>query len=126
MPQEDIGATQDDTEDDEGFDTPVEGGDPTGDGDANTNDEEAEDAAPEVRYVVDGASEDEEVVKPAKLVKLPNLVDYMLSQNLSRKVKMQMAMMLLSSYKKFESSAEDKAIILNCMKKLMFDLQTKR
>ncbi len=126
LPQEDIGATQDDTEDDEGFDTPVEGGDPTGDGDANTNDEEAEDAAPEVRYVVDGASEDEEVVKPAKLVKLPNLVDYMLSQNLSRKVKMQMAMMLLSSYKKFESSAEDKAIILNCMKKLMFDLQTKR
>ena len=126
LPQEDVDVAKGDNEDSEDFDTPVESGASTGDGDADKNDVDVVNDAPEVRYVVDGAPEDEEIVKPAKLVKLPNLVDYMLTQNLSRKVKIQMAMLLVSSYKKFESSAEDKAIIINCMKKLMFDLQTKR
>lgn len=87
---------------------------------------EEDDAAdePEVRYVVEEHTEDDEIVKPAKLVKLPNLVDYMLSQNLSKKVKMNMATLLLSSYKKFENSKEDKEIIVGCMKKLLISLQS--
>lgn len=84
--------------------------------------EEAEED-PEVVYVVDGEEEDDEVVKPAKLVKLPNLVDYMLTKNMPKAMKIQIAGMLISTYKKFENSKEDRKIVVQCLTKVMRDLQ---
>lgn len=73
----------------------------------------------EVVYVVDGPEEDDEIVKPAKLVKLPNLVDYMLSLNMSKQMKMNVAMLLLSAYKKYKDIPEERKIIVKCMAKIM-------
>lgn len=85
---------------------------------------ESEENEPEVVYVVDGEEEDDEVVKPAKLVKLPNLVDYMLSKNMPKAMKIQIAGMLIGTYKKFENSKEDRKIVVQCLTKVMRDLQT--
>lgn len=77
----------------------------------------------EVVYVVDGPSEDDdEIVKPAKLVKLPNLVDYMLSQNMSKQMKMNIATLLLSTYNKYKDVPAEKKIVIQCMAKVMKSL----
>lgn len=91
----------------------------------NEDGEEAqtEDEEPEVVYVVDGDEDDDEHVKPAKLVKLPNLVDYMLSKNMPKAMKIQIATMLIGTYKKFENSKEDRKIVVSCLTKVMRDLQ---
>lgn len=86
-------------------------------------DGESEEDETEVVYVVDGEEEDDEVVKPAKLVKLPNLVDYMLSKNMPKAMKIQIAGMLIGTYKKFENSKEDRKIVVQCLTKVMRDLQ---
>lgn len=86
--------------------------------------EAQEDSEPEVVYVVDGDEDDEEQVKPAKLVKLPNLVDYMLSKNMPKAMKIQIATMLISTYNKFKDSKEDRKIVVSCLAKVMRDLQT--
>lgn len=92
--------------------------------DETANEEgESEENEPEVVYVVDGEEEDDEVVKPAKLVKLPNLVDYMLSKNMPKAMKIQVAGMLIGTYKKFENSKEDRKIVVQCLTKVMRDLQ---
>jgi len=66
--------------------------------------------------------DDEERIKPAKLFKLPNLVDYMLSINPSRQMKINIATILLSAYGKFKNSDADRKIVVDCMKKLMASL----
>lgn len=77
----------------------------------------------EVVYVVDGPTEDDdEIVKPAKLVKLPNLVDYMLSQNMSKKMKINIATLLLSAYAKYKDIPAEKKIVVQCMSKVMRSL----
>lgn len=81
------------------------------------------DEEPEVVYVVDGDEDEEAHVKPAKLVKLPNLVDYMLTKNMSKAMKMQVAGLLISTYKKFEHSKEDRKIVVHCLTKVMQSLQ---
>lgn len=92
--------------------------------DETANEEgESEEDETEVVYVVDGEEEDDEVVKPAKLVKLPNLVDYMLSKNTPKAMKIQIAGMLIGTYKKFENSKEDRKIVVQCLTKVMRDLQ---
>lgn len=107
----------DEASDDEYTDDARDGED---DADKQAEDENTE---PEVVYVVDGDEDEEEVVKPAKLVKLPNLVDYMLSKNLPRAMKLQIAGMLISTYKKFENSKQDRKIVVQCLTKVMRDLQ---
>lgn len=77
---------------------------------------------PEVVYVVEG-EEEEAHVKPAKLAKLPNLVDYMLTKNLTRAMKIQLATALIGAYKKFEHSRDDRKIVVQCLTKIMADLQ---
>lgn len=67
-------------------------------------------------------SEEEEAPKESKLVKLPSLIDYMLSMNLSRGVKINFAMTLLGQYNKRKDNPEDKAIIIECLKKIIADL----
>ncbi len=76
----------------------------------------------EVVYVVDGPEEDDEVVKPARLVRLPNLIDYMLTQNMSKRMKLNVATLLLSAYQKFKDIPEEKKIIIKCMAKVMQSL----
>ena len=83
------------------------------------DDEQSEE---EVVYVVDGPEEDDEIVKPAKLVKLPNLVDYMLSLNMSKQMKMNVAMLLLGAYKKFKDIPEERKIVVKCMANIMQSL----
>ena len=87
----------------------------------------ADDDEPIIQYVMDGPmDDDDEIVKPAQLVKMPNLVDYMIEHNASPKIKMNIVNKLIASYKKFEDSEEDKQIITDCIKKLMADLQGKK
>lgn len=86
--------------------------------------DEKDDEEPEVVYVVEGGEEDEENVKPAKLVKLPNLVDYMLTKNMSKSMKIQIASMLIATYNKFKDSKEDRKIVVSCLGKVMSDLQS--
>ena len=78
-----------------------------------------------VVYVVDGPEEDDEVVHPAKLVKLPHLIDYMIAQGMSKNMKMKVALMLVQTYKKFKDSPEDNKICLQCMAKVMQELMKK-
>lgn len=87
--------------------------------------EAKEDEEPEVVYVVDDEDE-EENAKPAKLVKLPNLVDYMLSKNMPRQMKIQIATMLIGTYNKFKDSKEDRKIVISCLGKVMRDLQNEK
>lgn len=97
---------------------------------ANKEAEPTQDTAPatdeqkeEIVYVVDGPSEDDdEIVKPAKLVKLPNLVDYMLAQNMSKQMKMNIATLLLSAYNKFKDIPAERKIVIQCMAKVMKSL----
>lgn len=86
--------------------------------------DEKGDEDPEVVYVVEGDEEDEENVKPAKLVKLPNLVDYMLTKNMPKSMKIQIASMLIATYNKFKDSKEDRKIVVSCLGKVMSDLQS--
>ncbi|MCM1306760.1 MAG: hypothetical protein NC303_05645 [Firmicutes bacterium] len=81
-------------------------------------------AEPEIRYIVDGPVEDEELVKPAKLVKLPNLIDYMLSLNMSRRMKISVATLLIGAYDRFKHIPEEKEIVLGCMRKVMTALMS--
>ncbi len=76
----------------------------------------------EVVYVVDGPEEEDEVVKPARLVRLPNLIDYMLTQNMSKRMKLNVATLLLSAYQKFKDIPEEKKIIIKCMAKVIQSL----
>ncbi|MBR4800948.1 MAG: hypothetical protein IK048_04710 [Clostridia bacterium] len=90
------------------------------------SEEEPEDSQDDetVVYVVDGDEEEEEdYVAQSKLSKLSNLTDYMLSQNMSRKVKIQVATLLIGVYNKFKENPEDKKIIVDCLKKIIFSLQ---
>ena len=86
--------------------------------------DEKGDEEPEVVYVVEGDEEDEETVKPAKLVKLPNLVDYMLTKNMPKSMKIHIASMLIATYNKFKDSKEDRKIVVSCLGKVMSDLQS--
>lgn len=113
--------TIDDSQDDEQDDAIEEEEEQEVEDEQEISDEEQ--AEPEVVYVVDGEEDDEEVVKPAKLVKLPNLVDYMLSKNMPKAMKLQIASMLIATYKKFENSNEDRKIVVQCLTKVMKDLQ---
>ena len=76
-------------------------------------------------YVVDDEDE-EENARPAKLVKLPNLVDYMLSKNMPKQMKIQIATMLIGTYNKFKDSKEDRKIVISCLGKVMRDLQSEK
>jgi hypothetical protein len=60
--------------------------------------------------------------KPSKLLKLSQLTDYMLSLNPSKNMKIKLAMLMIQTYKVFEKKPQDKAVIIECMKKIMASL----
>lgn len=88
--------------------------------DAEEPTEEDED---KVVYVVEGEDEEEENVKPSKFVKLPNLVDYMLSKNMPRGMKIKVAMMLVQAYHRTQPHTEDRKIVLDSLGNVVYDLQ---
>lgn len=79
----------------------------------------AEEQQEEVVYVVDGPEEDDEIVKPAQFVKLPHLVDYLLSSDPkpSKKYLLKYAMKLTDLYSKAQTE-DDKKIIKSCILKI--------
>ena len=122
---EEDNSEQDETFDDEEREDEV--GEETEESEANEDHEEPDaEKEPEVVYVVDGDEDEEEHVKPAKLVKLPNLVDYMLSKNMPKAMKIQIATMLIGTYNKFKDSKEDRKIVVQCLTKVMRDLQNNK
>ena len=122
---EEDNSEQDETFDDEEREDEV--GEETEESEANEDHEELDaEKEPEVVYVVDGDEDEEEHVKPAKLVKLPNLVDYMLSKNMPKAMKIQIATMLIGTYNKFKDSKEDRKIVVQCLTKVMRDLQNNK
>ncbi len=67
----------------------------------------------------------ESAEKPAgtpKLAKLPGLIDLILTKNLSKSVRMNFAMLLLKQYNKYKNFPEEKAILIECLKKLIASL----
>ena len=74
---------------------------------------------PEVIYVEEDLDEGDEDVKPPRLAKLPHLVDYVLTMNLSRSMKIRVAMLMLQAYNVFKNSPENKAIVIQCLTKVM-------
>ena len=122
---EEDNSEQDETFDDEEREDEV--GEETEESEVNEDHEEPDaEKEPEVVYVVDGDEDEEEHVKPAKLVKLPNLVDYMLSKNMPKAMKIQIATMLIGTYNKFKDSKEDRKIVVQCLTKVMRDLQNNK
>ena len=81
---------------------------------------------PQVKYVVEGPVDDDDIVKPAKLVKLPNLVDYMLARNPSRNILVNISKLLITTHEKFKNSPQDVAIVEKCMNKVLSALQNAR
>lgn len=77
---------------------------------------------PEVIYVEEDLDEGDEDVKPPRLAKLPHLVDYVLTMKLSRGMKIRVAMLMLQAYNVFKNSPENKAIVIQCLKKIMQSL----
>ena len=75
--------------------------------------------APEVIYVEEDLDEGDDAVKPPRLAKLPHLVDYVLTMKLSFSMKMRVAMLMLQAYTVFKNSPENKAIVVQCLKKVM-------
>ncbi len=89
---------------------------------------EASDLAPEEEHEtqtsdVQGARKQEKSApKPAKFAKLPVLIDQIVSMNLSRSVRLNFAMLLLKQYNKYKDIPAEKAIIVECLKKLIASL----
>ncbi len=75
----------------------------------------------EVIEVVEG-EDDEAHAKPSKFANLPNLVDYMLSKDLPKSMKIQIASMLIGAYNKAKTS-EDKKIVRENLTKVIINLQ---
>lgn len=73
-------------------------------------------------YVDDTPQEDAEVIQPAKLNKLPNLIDYMLEQNISKKMKINVATLLLSAYEKYKDIPVERHIVVQCMTKVVHSI----
>ncbi len=82
---------------------------------------------PEVIYVEEDLDEGDEDVKPPKLVKLPQLLDYVLSmKQLTRSLKLRVALLMIQAYNVFKNSPENKAIVLQCLKKVMKSLMAEQ
>lgn len=70
--------------------------------------------------------EGDEDVKAPRLSKLPHLVDYALTLNMSRGNKIKMAQLMFQAYAVFKDSPENKPIVINCLAKVMKSLMEDR
>ena len=81
---------------------------------------------PEVVYVEENLDEGDEDVKAPRLAKLPHLVDYVLTMKISRGMKIRVAMLMLQAYNVFKNSPENKAIVIQCMTKIIQSIMADR
>ena len=70
--------------------------------------------------------EGDEDVKAPRLSKLPHLVDYALTLNMSRGNKIKMAQLMFQAYAVFKNSPENKPLVINCLAKVMKSLMEDR
>ena len=81
---------------------------------------------PEVVYVEENLDEGDEEVKAPRLAKMPHLVDYVLTMKLSRSMKIRVAMLMLQAYNVFKNSPENKAIVIQCLTKIIQSIMADR
>ena len=117
---ESIDSDEDNADDEDDDDEADEDSELEDDGD-DTSDGKAESGGMAVREIIDYV-EDDEYVKPAKLVKLPNLVDYVIATNPSPTMLINVSRLMLMARSKFEHSQEDRRIVDNCIGKLIVAL----
>lgn len=72
--------------------------------------------------IVEDVQEEEEEIQPAKLSQLSNLVDYILSQNMSKKMKINIANLLLGAYTEYKDIPVERHIVVQCMAKVMHSI----
>ena len=70
--------------------------------------------------------EGDEDIKAPRLSKLPHLMDYALTLNMSRGNKIKMAQLMFQAYAVFKNSPENKPIVINCLAKIMKSLMEDR
>lgn len=74
---------------------------------------------PEVVEEYEDLDEGDEDVKAPRLSKLPHLVDYVLTMNVSKSTKIRVAQLMFQAYAVFKNSPENKAIVMQCIGKIM-------
>ncbi len=74
---------------------------------------------PEVVEEYEDLDEGDEDVKAPRLSKLPHLVDYVLTMNVSKSTKIKVAQLMFQAYAVFKNSPENKAIVMQCIGKIM-------
>lgn len=74
---------------------------------------------PEVVEEYEDLDEGDEDVKAPRLSKLPHLVDYVLSMEVSKSTKIKVAQLMFQAYAVFKKSPENKAIVMQCIGKIM-------
>lgn len=74
---------------------------------------------PEVVEEYEDLDEGDEDVKAPRLSKLPHLVDYVLTMNVSKSTKIKVAQLMFQAYAVFKNSPENKAIVMQCLGKIM-------
>ena len=57
---------------------------------------------------------------------MPHLVDYGLTMKLSRSMKIRVAMLMLQAYNVFKNSPENKAIVIQCLTKIIQSIMADR
>jgi hypothetical protein len=70
--------------------------------------------------------EGDEDIKAPRLSKLPHLMDYALTLNMSRGNKIKMAQLMFQAFAVFKNSPENKPIVINCLAKIMKSLMEDR
>ncbi len=74
---------------------------------------------PEVVEEYEDLDEGDEDIKAPRLSKLPHLVDYVLSMEVSKSTKIKVAQLMFQAYAVFKKSPENKAIVMQCIGKIM-------
>lgn len=77
---------------------------------------------PEVIEEYEDLDEGDEDIKAPRLSKLPHLVDYVLSMEVSKSTKIKVAQLMFQAYAVFKKSPENKAIVMQCIGKIMNSL----
>ncbi len=74
---------------------------------------------PEIVYVEENLDEGDEDVKAPRLAKMPHLVDYVMAMKISRAMKIRVAMLMIQAYNVFKNSPDNKAIVIQCLTKII-------
>ena len=84
--------------------------------------EETEEESADVEEREENSREEAQELRRKKLAKLPALIDVMLSLDISRSMKIKFAVALIAMCNKFKDKPEEKAVLIECLKKMLIDL----